>query len=87
MAHVLLADSSSGGRGASDHMPLFDHFRRVGLEELTPWFEFQGYTSKADLAKLKADDVTKWCPPVRWNIGTARRLKLLLGAWWFPCGL
>ena len=58
---------------------IYDHFRRVGLEHLTPYFEANNYRFQHDLKRL--DDVNKcksWCWELNNDDRTFNRLKLLL---------
>lgn len=61
-----------------DRTRVFDHLRRVGLEQWAPTLENYGYRFKADLQGLKMDDVKKWSGSLRLDKAATARMNLLL---------
>jgi len=61
-----------------DRMTVFEHLRRVGLEQWAPTLANYGYRFKADLQGLKVEDVKKWSGLLRLDKAAAARMNLLL---------
>lgn len=60
-------------------MPIFEHLRRVGLEQLTPWFEAHNIQSRDQLGGLAPETPKKWCWELSRDDGRCfQQLKRLL---------
>mmetsp|Transcript_20724 Transcript_20724/g.36868 ORF Transcript_20724/g.36868 Transcript_20724/m.36868 type:complete len:952 (-) Transcript_20724:288-3143(-) len=61
-----------------DRMSVYDHLRRVGLEQYAAYFEYHGYQYRDQLEGLTSDTVSNWIPSLAYEPLVKRQLQRLL---------
>eukprot|EP00615_Pteridomonas_danica_P004155 CAMPEP_0114350614 /NCGR_PEP_ID=MMETSP0101-20121206/16506_1 /TAXON_ID=38822 ORGANISM="Pteridomonas danica, Strain PT" /NCGR_SAMPLE_ID=MMETSP0101 /ASSEMBLY_ACC=CAM_ASM_000211 /LENGTH=804 /DNA_ID=CAMNT_0001489959 /DNA_START=620 /DNA_END=3034 /DNA_ORIENTATION=+ len=70
--------SSLTSTASLDHLSIFDHLRRVGLERFSYAFEAYGYFTKKDIENLSIDIIKSWIVELKYDSKSCDRFEKLL---------